>query len=211
LFLDCLERIFTVKRFLSLKFISTATVAVALLLDGRSGLADPLTATNLNTPVITQYPADGGSVIAIPIELTNNNTFGVEILSLGNLSYSYDEGNPGDAVTGVSFDNDVSGNSNGNCYVDETLKKKGGSCTLELLITVTGVAPTKTHPDDLGVSMVTDALIVDTGGSDFGGVQHVGADFGVEVQDTPEPGSLILLGTGILGLAGVMRRKVSRS
>ncbi len=203
-----------------LRLVSTATVtaAVALLLGTQSGLADPLGVTHLNTPVITQYPADGGSVVAIPIQLTNNNTYGVEILSLGSLSSAYDEGNPGDVVTGVSFDNDGSGNSSGNCFAYETLKKSvngasGGSCTLEVLLTVTGVAPTKLPPDDLGVSLVTDAGIIYTGGSDFGGPQHMGVEFGVEVQETdaPEPGSLILFGTGLLGLAVVMRRKFSHS
>jgi hypothetical protein len=37
------------------------------------------------------------------------------------------------------------------------------------------------------------------------GIQFLGATYGGQ---TPEPGSLILLGTGVLGLAGVMRRKL---
>ena len=34
--------------------------------------------------------------------------------------------------------------------------------------------------------------------------------FGAQVNDTPEPGSLILLGTGLLGMAGMLRRKLRR-
>ena len=45
---------------------------------------------------------------------------------------------------------------------------------------------------------------------DFFGVRSpLGVDFAMNIQGiTPEPGSLILLGTGILGLAGVLRRKL---
>lgn len=32
----------------------------------------------------------------------------------------------------------------------------------------------------------------------------------VGIQPTPEPGSLVLLGTGVIGLAGVLRRKMMR-
>ena len=41
----------------------------------------------------------------------------------------------------------------------------------------------------------------------WGGFQEIdGQPF--TVNDTPEPGTLIMFGSGILGLAGVLRRKV---
>ena len=43
----------------------------------------------------------------------------------------------------------------------------------------------------------------------FGTRSQLGVDFAVNIQGTtPEPGTLILLGTGILGLAGTLRRKL---
>ncbi len=41
--------------------------------------------------------------------------------------------------------------------------------------------------------------------SDLTPLQYV---TGIDVEGTPEPGSLILMGTGVLGLAGVLRRKI---
>jgi hypothetical protein len=47
----------------------------------------------------------------------------------------------------------------------------------------------------------------------FGACGPVGADMafaidGTAVNSTPEPGTLIMLGTGVLGLAGTLRRKL---
>ena len=44
----------------------------------------------------------------------------------------------------------------------------------------------------------------------FGTRGHISADMAFTLIGTqvPEPGSLIMLGTGVLGLAGVIRRKL---
>ena len=40
------------------------------------------------------------------------------------------------------------------------------------------------------------------------GLAGAGVDFTAELTQTPEPSSLLLLGTGLLGLAGMLRRKL---
>jgi len=47
-------------------------------------------------------------------------------------------------------------------------------------------------------------------GSLFGFGQPTGTLFIETVAQTPEPGSFVLLGSGLLGLAGVIHRKLSR-
>ena len=49
----------------------------------------------------------------------------------------------------------------------------------------------------------------DSGGSY--GLNSSGFDFNIQANPTPEPGTLTLFGTGLLGLAGMLRRKFMRS
>lgn len=55
----------------------------------------------------------------------------------------------------------------------------------------------------------TDAIFTGTTNSDFNAIGGVSAVFNVtEVAATPEPGSLLMVGTGLAGLAGILRRKL---
>lgn len=60
----------------------------------------------------------------------------------------------------------------------------------------------------LSANVNADALNIEVGGASVGG-GNATFGFGQPPAATPEPGSLALLGTGVLGLAGVVRRRFS--
>jgi len=60
----------------------------------------------------------------------------------------------------------------------------------------------------LSADINADVIGIEVGGASIGG-GSAQFGFGQPPAATPEPGSLALLGTGVLGLAGVVRRRFS--
>jgi len=61
--------------------------------------------------------------------------------------------------------------------------------------------------DDTAGATITSIDILDTAGDDFATAQWRAGNSGVST--TPEPGTMLLLGSGLLGALGVVRRKVN--
>ena len=198
------------KKSLRLKSIATATVAVALLIAAKSGLAIPLTYTNTVDPFVVK--SDAGTVYVTNITIFNPNSFRVDITGIGdpivtthNNAGNGDPGNPNDIVTSAALYDDVIGNNVGNCYVTEILDS-GSDCTIELALEVFGVAPrgSGNRLADYGDNRIT-VLVTSVRHNNSAITPQVNAKFVTEVDYAPEPGSLILFGTGILGIAGLIR------
>jgi hypothetical protein len=193
---------------------------IAFLFATRTASASALTYADLVNPFVTA--SDAGNVYVTDITLTGaykvgTTEYSLNISSITPTFTAHNDngggapGNANDKVLSATLYNDITGNTAGNCYVGEVLGY-GQSCTIELLLTVTGLPPSKPtgdYSDNFGMNLIK--VVVDSNANNKAGTaENVTAEFLTQVDYAPEPSSLLLLGSGMLGLAGVLRRKFKR-
>jgi len=177
---------------------STITSAKPLSCSGGSGSVSTITYasgivaygyTNVNTsPSFTPLfvKNDGpdetglGTALDIDGEIGIDQAVGLDLTVLGNNSAWLDI----QSLTGDSFRYCFGTTSTSGC----TTSVLSGLTSSPVLINITGAAPF------LYVGATTGNVLVSS----------------ITIPDVPEPSSMLLLGSGLFGLAGVVRRKISR-
>jgi hypothetical protein len=190
--------------------ISLATVATAALFAAQAVSATTIAALQVTDPHSGQLNlnSDIGTITIANVIITNPNSEEVTFTNL-SANASFVSGNAGE-LAGATLVADNSG-TNPNCGA--TLNA-GASCDVDLVLTVTKNTGALNSIGDNGTTITADA---DETNSPFTALNpKTTASFDTHVTNDgpvptiPEPGSLILLGTGMLGMAGMVWRKVVR-
>lgn len=184
-----------------MKLLCSFLVLVSFGLFSSNLHADPLLAVNAGAAggVLVETPVAGGeswvytdtnvTVLGLGLAQVTNQTFTATFTDL--------LGNPVLNVTDVCADVNVLAppepcNALAFTFTDAGL----GTPVLDSNVALLGA---------LGLDLNVDAVGLDTGASIGGGYAQIG--FSNPPSATPEPGSLSLLGTGLLGIAGVVRKR----
>lgn len=109
-------------------------------------------------------------------------------------------------LTSISLSPDTSGS--GYCFIGDVLAA-GASCDVALLVTVNygGVMGSVSNTFIYGYA---DGKMSGTGVNAGNDSQFQGLEETIHIDVAPEPGTLTLFGTGLLGLAGLVRSRFSR-
>jgi len=174
---------------------SSAVVKTLVCLVVLTAITIPLHASVvLTTP--PNYPGGlynimEGSTLDFTYQFTNDTGSPVDI-NYVSISWGFVSGDPTDVITKMVFDAT-------NCWgtVDSN-----ASCTFTWTM-VTDSADSGPMLD--GLSGVSGGL-----GNYITNISFSSVSQQVYVSDTPEPGTLLLLGSSVVGLAGVLRNKLTR-